>query len=173
MKQSEILELLPYVVQITCKSDNPLGVLLSLMEELHRPAEDILDTLDSLFDPRRTRDDMVRFLAYWINLEWLTEDLGGKSVRFLIEPGRLRELIANAAYISKWRGTARGLQTFLSVALGAEEVQIEENTSENSVHIPFHLSVKMPRYTEKFSTIIHQIIKKEKPAYATYELHFV
>jgi len=38
------------------------------MEALQAPDEAVLERLDAIFDPRRTTDEFVPFLAYWADL---------------------------------------------------------------------------------------------------------
>ncbi len=87
--------------------------------------------------------------------------------------GNLRELIANAAYLSQWRGTKRGLLLFLQIATGTSNFEIEEQTTgANAPPRSFHIRVRAPRETELHRALIERIIQLEKPAYVTYELDF-
>src|SRR2546428_200301 len=103
MKQSDIEQLLPGIFQRTSRPHGPLAALLEVMEALHQPSEDVLARLGELFNPRRTRDDLVPVLARWLDLAFLLERPGGDKLQ--AQPhdtistglGRLRELIACAA----------------------------------------------------------------------------
>jgi phage tail-like protein len=181
VKRREIEQLLPGVYQRTLHEGNPLVALLEVMEALHAPSEAILEQLDSIFDPRRTRDEFLPFLARWVDLNRLFEDAGGAqlSSEQLRDPvtsglGRLRELIASAAYLSQWRGTKKGLLLFLQTATGASDFEIEEQTpGDDNQPRPFHLLVRAPAETLPHQALIERIIALEKPAYVTYELEFV
>ena len=181
MEQREIEQLLPGIYQRTLHAASPLAALLEVMERLHAPSEAILAQLDSIFDPRRTRDDFVPFLARWVDLSRLFEDptngkLSPERARDSISSGlgRLRELIANAAYLSQWRGTRKGLLLFLQIATGAVAFEIEEqSTSAEGQSRPFHILVRAPAETAPDRSLIERIITLEKPAYVTYELEFV
>ncbi|MDG5814093.1 phage tail protein [Chitinispirillales bacterium ANBcel5] len=177
MQTKEMLNLLPQILRQTAHPGSPLEAILKIMEELHKPAEEILSSQDTLFDPRRTRENLVTLLAHWINLEWLVQsysinsEIFSENRSFLIE--RLRELIANGAFLSKWRGTAPGLQVFISIALGDERVRVVEHSNEDADNpIPFHIVVDINSAFKKFDSLIHQIIKKEKPIYVTYEVRY-
>lgn len=179
MRRSEIAELLPTVFQRTLQEGNPLTGLLEVMEVLQAPSEAVLERLDSFFDPRRTTDEFVPYLAYWADLTRLFDDavnLKDQSV-FAASPiasglGRLRELIASAAYLSQWRGTMKGLLLFLQIATGFREFDIQENMDLDGQPRPFHLSIHAPKESEPYSNLIARIIELEKPAYVTYELSF-
>jgi hypothetical protein len=81
--------------------------------------------------------------------------------------GRLRELIAAAAYLSKWRGTRQGLTRFLETALGATGFVIEEPSPQ-----PFHLRVIAPAHLQEHKALIERIVGVERPVYATWEVQF-
>ena len=154
--------------------------LLGLMEELHAPSEIVLDRLDAMFNPRRTTQPFVIFLAYWVDLHRLfEEELRGEWQKGLLRHpmstglGHLRELVANAAYLSQWRGTNKGLLHFLQTATGAENFQIEEQAVDDKGQPqPFHIKVHAPKETAPHEHLIKRIIELEKPAYVTYELVF-
>lgn len=119
MKRSEIAELLPAVFQRTLNARNPLTGLLEVMESLQEPSEAVLARLDAIFDPRRTADEFVPFLAYWTNLTKLFDDsvkvkgeFDFSRANIATGVGRLRELTASAAYLSQWRGTQRAYCCF-------------------------------------------------------------
>ena len=163
MKSAEILRLLPGVFQRTAREGSPLAALLSVMEVLHAPSEQVLENLDALFDPRRAPDRFVPFLARWVDLDLpVTTGLG-----------RLRELAAAGVELSRWRGTARGLLLFLSTATGRKDFQLDERVpGPDGLPRPFHIRVHAPSELEPHRPMLERIIELEKPAYVTYELHF-
>lgn len=181
MIRAEIERLLPEIFRRTLlrpdrtyREDAPLFVLLEIMELLHEPAELALRNLDATLDPRRTADEFVPFLACWVDLQrFFDERLGDE--RMPVSPistglGRLRELIAAAPTLSKWRGTAKGLRLFLETATGMHGAfVIDEGRSEQS---SFHLRVIAPDAARRHQPLIERIIAHEKPAYVTYELIF-
>jgi len=76
MKQSEIKQFLPAVMQRTVQPENLMGALLQVMEDLHAPTDAILGKIDAVFDPYRTADRFVPFLASWVDFDYV---LGGLS----------------------------------------------------------------------------------------------
>lgn len=176
MKRSEIEGLLPGVFQRTVRRGSPLAGILEAMEALHAPDEEVLQDLPSFFNPHRTPDEFVAYLACWVDLGRL---LAGPldELSTLDSPpiasglGRLRELIAAAAYLSRWRGTARGLVLFLETVTGVLGFEVDEHvTDEEGRHRPFHIRVRVPSEAMPYRRLIKEIVEMEKPAYATWEL---
>ncbi|MDQ1707768.1 MAG: hypothetical protein QOJ88_979 [Pyrinomonadaceae bacterium] len=178
MKRSEIAQLFPAVFQRTLHDGNPLTALLEVMEALQSPDEAIIERLDAIFDPRRTNDAFVPFLAYWADLSRLFDDSSAgeagpaSQVTIASGLGRLRELIAKAAYLSKWRGTKKGLLAFLQTATGYLDFDIWENVALDGQPRPFHISVHAPKESAQYDNLIERIVELEKPAYVTYQLAF-
>lgn len=167
MRQTEIERLLPAVFRRTVRDGSLLDGLLAAMEAAHAPAERVLDGLDAYFDPRRAPDAFVPFLARWVDLERLLVDdpddfATTPTPAFSSGYGHLRELVVEAAYLSRWRGTARGLLRFLEVATGVQGFAIEE--------LPFHVRVRVPHQALPHRALIWRIIESEKPAYVTFEM---
>jgi hypothetical protein len=69
MKRSEIEKLLPTVIRRTIRRDNPSLAILEVMSALHEPSEALLTRLDGIFNPFRTPDPFVPFLARWLDLD--------------------------------------------------------------------------------------------------------
>jgi phage tail-like protein len=178
MKRTEIERLLPGVFQRTLRPGNPLSAILDVMEGLHAPSEGQLESLDAVFDPRRTPDKFVSFLARWLDLERLFDKpaRGQPQTSALPIPtglGRLRELTAAAAHLSQWRGTAHGLLLFLRTATGHPGFAVEEQVEGvDDKTRPFHIRVRAPGEMFPYRGLIQRIIELEKPAYVTYELLF-
>jgi phage tail-like protein len=176
MKQIEIERLLPEVFQRTVRPGNPLFALLAVMEALHVPSEEVLARLEAFFHPYRAPDRFVPFLARWVDLARLLSDDPEDFDDWPAFPsglGRLRELIVAAAFLSKWRGTARGLQSFLETATGLRGFEIDEQVfGADGQSIPFHIRVNAPAGGQAYRVLIERIIEMEKPAYVTYELAF-
>jgi phage tail-like protein len=177
MKRSEIEKLLPTVIRRTIRRDNPSVAILEVMSALHEPSEAMIARLDSIFNPFRTPDLFVPFLARWLDLERIFDGAGAPASnrRSTISTGLgcLRALTASASYLSQWRGTKKGLDHFLEIAIGTQGVVIEEQvTGEDGAPIPFHLRVVAPDSTKPHRSLIERIIESEKPAYVTYELVF-
>ncbi len=163
MQPPEIERLLPGVIQRTIEDGTPLRGLIDVMSALQAPSEAALETLDANFDPRRAPERFVPFLARWVNLD----------VRVTTGLGRQRELIAAAAQLAQWRGTAKGLIRFLTIGTGVEGFRVEEQFPDETGAIrPFHVRIRAPLSTAAHRAMIEQIIEREKPAYVTYELRF-
>lgn len=176
MQATEIKQLLPEVIQRTARGRNPLSALLDVMELMQAPAESAVAQFDSRLDPRRTSDSFVPLLARWTDLDRLLigrlhgkdEDLSRAMPSGL---GRLRELIANAAWLSKWRGTQKGLVRFLEIATGESGFTIDEAVAdEDDRSKPFHIQICVPTSAEDYMELIKEIVESEKPAYVTCEL---
>ena len=176
MKQDEIKNFLPAVFQRTVHTGNPLNSFLGVMEILHAPAEEVLENVEHFFDARRTPDEFVPFLAQWVNLEWIFAANVTLELDSPLMPkiGYLRELVANATYLSQWRGTKKGLLLFLQTATGMKDFEIEErNKDKDGQILPFHLKIRAPQSTAVQADLIRRIIESEKPVHLTYELEFI
>ena len=173
MKRTLIEQLLPEVYQRTLRPGSPLAAILEVMEALHAPSEEVLADLEAFFDPYRTPDRFVPYLACWVDLErFLVRSATGDAY---LESGlgRLRELIAAAAYLSQWRGTAKGLLCFLETATGIEGVAIGEHVLRAGARPrPFHVRIRAPAEALPYRDLIERIVEMEKPAYTTYDLTF-
>jgi hypothetical protein len=174
MKQAEIEQLLPGVFQQGLREDGPLSVVLELMEWMHEPSEQILDEIDRYFDPRRTTDGFVPFLADWVGLTWVharhADDYGPPTPRpFPTGGGRLAELVAWSAFHTRWRGTSRALLHFLEAATGVAgfELAAPKGGAEQR---PYHFALRVPAAAQPHLDLVRRIVDHEKPAHVTYEL---
>jgi phage tail-like protein len=182
MNRHEIERLLPEVIQRTVAEGTPLALILDVMENIHAPSEMILENLDHYFNPYLTKENFVPFLAMWVDLTDILRETpqafkesqtkGTHSAPLATGLGRLRELVAAAAFLSQWRGTQKGLLRFLETATGVSGFQIDEHIIENGQEKPYHLHIKAPKTSEPFSPLLEKIIDLEKPAYVTYQLDF-
>lgn len=171
MRRAEIERLLPLVFRDTLGyPGNPLGDFLNVMEDQHAPTEVILKDIARFFDPYQTPDRFVPYLATWVDLERLLYETpyARTPAPWPSGTGRLRELIAAAAYLSEWRGTSKGLLRFLEVATGLTGFTVVENPNQR----PFHVSFMAPAESVRYRELIQRIIEQEKPAYVTYDLAF-
>ena len=180
MKREAIAHLLPEVFQRAILPETPLSAILDVMEGLHAPSEEILKGLSATFDPRRTPDRFVPFLAGWVDLDWLFEPFLDERRTSASAPlqvstgiGHLRELIAAATILGHRSGTAGGLLLFLQAVTGERNFQIEESVpGPDGVVKPFHIRIRAPESTQPHRALIQRIIEFEKPVYVTYELEF-
>jgi len=180
MKRNEIRKLLPVVYQRCVNPGTAIDALLDTMEALHAPSEQVLEKISSYFDANTAPEPFVRYLAGWVDLDrYLGDELSeeakiSQAYAVSIEPGRLRALIAMAAGLSQWRGTAKGLKLFLETATGVSGFNLEEKASlNNGLPQVFHFRVMAPQAASQYQDLIETIINGEKPAYVTYELEFV
>ena len=179
MKSNEIERLLPQVFQQTLRSGSPLNALIEVMERLHEPVETVLGDLATFFNPHSAPDTFVPYLACWMDLDRFFPLYCAQpgEVQRTTDPistgnGRLRELIASAAFLSQWRGTAKGLKKFLTIATGIEGFRLMENQDKKGNARPFHVCIIVPGEAEAHRALIERIVEQEKPAYVSYELNF-
>jgi phage tail-like protein len=178
MRPAEIAQLLPAVFQRTLTSGEgaegkPLDALLSAMSALHERSEEVLGELDRICDPHRTYDFFVPFLARWVDLERIfRHSRSGQEVEPISSGmGNLRQLVAAAAQLSRWRGTPRGLVHFLEIATGIAGFVIEENPPDDQGRPrSFHFLVRVPAAAAGHRALIEHILDVERPAYSTWGL---
>lgn len=144
---------------------------------MHGASEYVLQHLDRFFDPYRTPDDFVPYLASWVDLTILLDGVRpgspASAASLSTGLGRLRELIAAAVTLSRWRGTRKGLILFLETATGTSGFEVEEHVTDASgTTQPFHIRVTAPAELSGHQTLIERIVELEKPAYVTYDLRF-
>lgn len=177
MDRRRIARFLPETYQAAIRPDNPLGALLAAMESLHAPAEAALDDLDRYVDAHRAPDAFVFMLADWMDLgryvEWSGGRPGAGRPRFAAGIPRLRLLVAEAAELSRGRGTRAALERFLEVAVGVPGFTVEENPPD-AAGAPrlFHIRVRAPSAARRLEDLVRRIVDEERPAYATYEVEF-
>jgi phage tail-like protein len=177
MKTAQIKRLLPSIYQSAADQRTPLTSILEIMEQMHAPAESILDQLEIYFDPRRAPEEFVPYLASWVDLEPVLDIPKSRDKTRLptlsTGIGRLRELTAAAVTLSKWRGTRKGLLLFLETATGTTNFKVEESTlGPDGKPRPFHIHITAPAESLPHRTLVQRIIELEKPAYVTYDLDF-
>ena len=178
MQRKAIEELLPTVFRQVMAQGEPLYALVGVMEMLHAPAEEALDRLDRHLDPYASPEHFLAFLASWVDMDRFfgeqdQDPTPDAPPSFPTGLGRLRELIAAAAYLSKWRGTAQGLLLFLRTATGLDSFDLDEQVpGVDGRPRPFHIAIKAPHEAAPYRALVERIIEMEKPAYVTYELRF-
>jgi phage tail-like protein len=178
MKRDEIERLLPSVFHRTAAPGTPLAALLEVMERMHAPAEAALDSLHVTLDPRTAPDRFLPYLARWVDMDPIYTEGGRRGdvvtlarVAAVIDPGRLRELLAMAAYLAQRRGTREGLLRFLETATGLAGFRIDERVVDEDGRVrPFHFRVHAPSAAASRLALVKRIIELEKPAYVTYDL---
>jgi phage tail-like protein len=170
MKADDIARLLPAVFRNALDTDTVLSALLTVMERLHAPVEQLLGDVDATYDSRRAPDAFVSMLARWVDLERVDDTSADQSSHLSddIPVGRLRELVARSFELSQWRGTSRGLVQFLETATGVSGFVIEEPGPADPASA-FHLRVHIPIAASSQARLIERIVNSEKPAYTTWE----
>ncbi|HEX9992928.1 MAG TPA: phage tail protein [Acidimicrobiales bacterium] len=177
MRRAELERLLPGVVQRTVHPGDVLGAVLDAMEALHAPVEDVLDHVEQVADPWLAPDQLVPYLATWVDLGWLLTDdphAPAGAVRTLPSGhGALRSLVAAGAWLAAWRGTEKGLVRLLELATGLTGFQVDERPADaDGRRLPFHLVVVAPPGAEAYQDLVRLIVSTEKPAWLTSEVRF-
>jgi phage tail-like protein len=87
------------------------------LEAVLDPIVAILDALPAHFDPDHAPQDVLELLAGWLGIE-LDES---QTLR------ERRELVRQAAELSRWQGTHRGLQLALALAFPSLPLRVEDH----------------------------------------------
>lgn len=161
MQRSAIERLLPAAYQRAAVDGTVLAAVLDVMEALHAPDEALLAAVEEVFDPYRAPEPFVAFLAAWVDLEGVLTP-GGPSGGYAAGTGQLRNLLAEAATLAQWRGTAAGLRWFLETATGHRGFTVAEPTGQ-----PFQVDVTVPSAAAGYLGLVRRIVEREKPAYTT------
>lgn len=156
----QLLRILPEVFQTAAQTNRPLQALAAAAADMHAPAHRVLAELPAYFDPYRTPENMLAYLAQWVDLGWLVQRFPG-TPGSAPQPDRLRDLIAHSAELSARRGTAGGLRRFLHVATGIPDFTVEDVPGE------FHLNVGVPVTAADQFVLIRRIVEGTKPAHTT------
>jgi phage tail-like protein len=171
-KESRLLDFLPSVY----RDDPAMGRFLLIFESILNPVENTVDNLALYFDPLMTPEQMLPWLASWVDL--------------VLDPGwpleRRRVLIKRAAELYRWRGTRRGLSDYLELYTGTrpeifeyipgmildEKSRLGVNTVLGSSGTGHHFTVILDlNKSEKIDTrIVRKIIESQKPAHTIYTL---
>jgi len=164
--EPNLLSLLPEVFRVTAGSTGPLAALVAAGSDMHAPIRSVLDRMDELVDPFRCPDALVPFLAWWVDLGWLTLPDSDSTPKPSLRGGnsRLRDLIASSADLSARRGTAAGVVRFLHLATGVPGFTLE------NVPGAFHFRVRVPAAAADQLDMIRRIVRQLKPAHVTAEI---
>lgn len=175
MHRDRIEQLLPTMYQLAARPGSPLDALLHVMADLHEPDEQLLDQIETVFDPYRAPPDFVPWLTRWVGLEWLIADepddvdAGDPDEvaprEFGPGIGRLRDVVAIGHALAQWRGTEYGLRLFLTTATGIRGFRVEEPPDR-----PFHLVIVAPAAAEPYAAVLRRIVDRMKPAATTAEI---
>jgi len=149
--------------------DGDFGMrFVGALESVLDPIVAVLDALPAHFSPDHAPRDVLSLLASWLGVE-LDES----------QPLRdRRELVRQAAEISRRRGTPRGLELALKLAFPALPLRVEDNGSviwraqDVSGEVPpasFVVYCDKP-IPEEVQAAIARCIEQYKPVHATYRL---
>jgi phage tail-like protein len=164
MQAAELLRLFPEIIGRTHAAGTPLAAVLETMATLLDPVDRRLKQLDAYFDPYRAHDEMVPYLAAWVDLGWLPirAEVSGEG----LSTERLRALVAEAPHLAAMRGTLTGLQRFLALALDAPDIRVTDADPAQ----PFHVRIELPKTAESQRRLADLIVRYEKPVHLTHEV---
>jgi phage tail-like protein len=142
----------------------------SALDAVLAPVFCTLDNLEAYFDPCLAPSDFVAWLAGWVGLT-LDENW---------PPERQRALIAEAAQLYRWRGTAKGLAAHVALYTGAEPEVVDSGgcnwsatpggslpgTTEARVTV----RVRVPAPSAVDRRRLDAIVATAKPAHVVHEI---
>ena len=147
--------------------------LTAALDEVMAPVFSTLDNLDAYFDPRLAPADFVAWLAAWVGLT-LDENW---------PLARQRALIADAAGLYRWRGTAKGLAAHVALYTGTEPEVLDTGACEWSAtpgapvpgtaepRVTVRLRVPDPAAIDQRR--LERIVAAAKPAHVIHEIEVV
>lgn len=164
MARTSLRAVLPQVFAAGAEA-GPLAALVAAADGMHQPVSDILDQLESRFDPMRAPDPMVCYLASWVDLDWLTLPETPTRARSTLPGGAapLRDLLVESADLAARRGTADGITRFLELATGRDGFRVEDAGD-------FHVRVHLPARAGALTDTVERIVAAIKPAHITSEV---
>jgi len=130
--------------------------------------EQIIDSISNFFDPNRTPEEFLPWLANWVAL----------SLRDDWDEQAKRKFIHHISYLYRLRGTKAGLETMLELYVNPEwkpNQDIKNVTIDEEFNIPHYFQVEVYLKTrlnelEQQKRIILSIIDQSKPAHTFYAL---
>lgn len=165
MRREAIERLLPPVYQRAAERGGVLVALLSAMETMHAPTEEVLASVDDLFAPYRAPDRLVAFLLGWVAMDHVLSRPRPDAPPVSSVPiGRLRDLLAVSASVARRRGTAAGLREVVQTVIG-HPVVVEEPADR-----PFHVVVRLPAAAADQLDLVRRVVAAEKPAATTADI---
>lgn len=149
---SRYLRYLPSIFQ----ENEFLGRYLRIFETIWEPLEWRQNHINLYFDPRTCPPSFLPWLASWLDM----------AVNPYWPEGRIRRLIAEAADLYRWRGTAYGLKRLIEVVTGLTPAI----TEEPSQPFVFRISLAIPPGSDVDARLIDDLVRTHKPAHAGYIL---
>ena len=153
---SRLRQYLPSIYQ---ESDF-VGRFLRVFEDQLNPVEKVLENIWSYFDPRMAPPSFLPWLASWIDLV-LDENW---------PEARRRELIHSGTELYRWRGTRRGLLSYLRIYAGVEPEITEQLTAKGGGPYHFTVTLQVQDASPVDEARVRAIIEAEKPAHTNYTL---
>ena len=173
---------LKYLPALYTDQDDLMGRFLMLFESFWEPIEDRIDHIHYYFDPGLTPNDLLPWLATWVDL-MLDEQWPDK---------KRRRLLSAMVPLYRQRGTRHGLQKYLAIYTG-QQARITEHRAHNfvlgkitrlgpsaalgkhNVSYTFDVTLKLPpaeneSQRQERRRKIEAIIESEKPAQTAYTL---
>ncbi len=174
---------LKYLPALYTEQDDLMGRFLMLFESFWEPIEDRIDNIHDYFDPRLTPNDLLPWLATWVDLvldeQWPDE--------------KRRRLLSAMVPLYRQRGTRHGLQKYLEIYTG-QLARIAEHRAHNftlgkitrlgpsaalgkhNVSYTFDVFLRLPPAENEDKRKerrrkIEAIIESEKPAHTAYTLN--
>ena len=133
-----------------------LGRMLLIFENIWEPIELRQDHIDLYFDPRTCPASMLPWLAGWVDLplspHW--------------PESRVRQLVAEALDLYRWRGTKYGLARMIEIRTGLT-ARIEEVADQPWV---FRVTIQTPSEGGVDRALVQEVLDAHKPAHAGYIL---
>lgn len=136
-----------------------LGRMLLIFENIWEPLELRQDHIHLYFDPRTCPASFLPWLASWVDLplspHW--------------PESRVRQLVAEALDLYRWRGTRYGLTRMLEIRTGLS-ARIDEVPDQPWV---FKITIQTPSEGGVDRALVDEVINAHKPAHAGYILEVV
>ena len=137
-----------------------LARFLLIFESILGPLDRTIGNLPHYFDPELGPPDLLPWLGGWVGLvldhRW--------------PEARRRDLVRSAAELYHWRGTRRGLSTFVRLYSGITPEILEATPGEVAANrgraFSFTLRLRIPRGQTVDREMLQSIIDIEKPAFA-------
>jgi phage tail-like protein len=144
-----------------------LGRFLLIFESILSPLDRTVGNLGHYFDADLAPADVLPWLGGWVGL--VLDDRWPE--------GRRRDLIRSAAELYAWRGTRRGLSTFVRLYTGITPEIVEPTSAEVAADrnqaYTFTLRLRQAAGQPIDRAMLQTIIDIEKPAFAACSLDIV
>ncbi|MGW5733319.1 MULTISPECIES: phage tail protein [Streptomyces] len=140
------------------------------LDEVLAPILNVLDCLDSYFDPALTPADFAQWLSIWVGAE--TDGIESEA--------RLRAAVAAAAALHRVRGTRQGLSEAVRLAFGTTPDITESGGAAWSARprgpIPgsprpqLHVALRLPDPTPADTHRLDALVAAARPAHMPYSV---